>query len=207
MHRWIVLIPPAGGFSTDPEIWEMAEVHDPSSVTIPSTGVIQVQGPDNKVITLQMVARHYDDTVSFFVEHGAWEQWKFLNIGDPNLGGLTHPMHIHLTSFQALSRDRYDTSTYIPLIRGNPNTGGTAAPAAYIGPGILDPNEQGWKDTIRVGRGELVSVAGQFVGGNGRFVYHCHLLDHEDMGMMRPFNVRPAEVLKLMANGGGGHHG
>jgi o-aminophenol oxidase len=206
MHRWLVILPP-GGFSPDPELWEMTEVHDLSNVTIPSEGVIQVRGPDNEVITLKMVARHYDDTVSFFVEHGAWEQWKILNIGGPSLGGLAHPIHIHLIRFQALSRDLYDTSTFIPFVRGNPNTGGTAAPAAFIGPGILDPNEQGWKDTIRVGRGELVSVAGQFVGGNGRFVFHCHLLDHEDHGMMRPFNVRPAEVLKLMPHGGGDHHG
>jgi spore coat protein A len=206
VHRWLVTTPP-GPFSPHPELWEMAEVDDPSTVAIPSEGIIQVRGPDNKVITLKRVARNYDDAVSFFVEHGAWEQWRFLNLGNPNLGGQEHPMHIHLIGFQALNRDLYDSSTFIPYIRGNPNTGGTAAPVAFTGPGILAANEQGWKDTIRVGRGELVSVAGQFAGGNGRFVFHCHLLDHEDEGMMRPFNVRPAEVLTLMPHGGGGHHG
>ncbi len=201
VHRWLVITPP-GLFPPHPELWEMAEVEDPSPGTIlPIEGIIQVRGPDNKVITLKRVAKHYDDTVSFFVKHGAWEQWKFLNIGGPSLGGLAHPMHIHLIGFQALSRDLYNTNTFIP------NTGGTSAPVACTGPGILAPNEQGWKDTILVGRGEVVSVAGQFVGGNGRFVYHCHFLDHEDEGMMRPFNVMPAEVLKLMPHGGGGHHG
>lgn len=205
VHRWLVITPP-GPLSPHPELWEMAEVEDPSTVTIPSEGIIQVRELDNDVITLRRVARSYHDTVSFFVEHGAWEQWKFLNIGGPSLGGQEHPMHIHLIGFQALSRDLYDTSTFIPFVPGRPGAGGTATPVTFTGPGILDPNEQGWKDTIRVGRGEVVSVAGQFVGGNGRFVYHCHLLDHEDEGMMRPFNVMPAEVLTLM-HGGGGHHG
>lgn len=206
-HRWLVIAPP-GPLSPHPGLWEMAEVKDPSTVTIPSDGIIQVREPGHKEITLRRVASHYDHTVSFFVEHGAWEQWKFLNIGGPSLGGQAHPMHIHLIGFQALSRDLYDTSTFIPLVPGLPGAGGTAAPITFTGPGVLDPNEQGWKDTIRVGRGEVVSVAGQFVGGNGRFVYHCHFLDHEDEGMMRPFNVRPAEVLKLMPHASdGGHHG
>jgi FtsP/CotA-like multicopper oxidase with cupredoxin domain len=130
---------------------------------------------------------------------------KFVRIG------LQHPMHIHLERFQALSRDIYDITGF------NPIEGGTERPITFKKPGILAPNEQGWKDTIRVGAGgiqdpqttgEMVSIAARFSGGTGQFMYHCHLIGHEDEGMMRPFLVAPAEVMKLDPTmGGHGDHG
>jgi o-aminophenol oxidase len=188
-HRWIVSTPPG---RIHPEIWEMAQV-DPATVTIPSDGIIQIAmrvppEPHLRIVTLRRVAMKYGDAATFFVKHNGWEQWKFLNLGGP-----PHPMHIHLIRFQALSREIYKTDTFDPVI------GGTTAPIE-LDPnrtGILQPNEQGWKDTIRVGGGEVVSVAGQFSGGTGRFVYHCHILEHEDEEMMRPFLVMPEEVMAL----------
>jgi FtsP/CotA-like multicopper oxidase with cupredoxin domain len=59
----------------------------------------------------------------------------------------------------------------------------------------LQPNEKGWKDTFVVGAGELVSIAGRFSGGSGRYMYHCHILEHEDEGMMRTFVVMPEKVM------------
>jgi FtsP/CotA-like multicopper oxidase with cupredoxin domain len=187
-HRWIVLTPPVTGH---PELWEMEEVVDPTTVTIPGDGIIQVQLPSppypaDTVLTLRRVASRYDDAVNIHAHPGGWELWNFLNLGGP-----THPMHIHLIRFQALLRERFDTSAYDPAV------GGTATPVVPIAPGVLDPNERGWKDTIRVAGGELVSVAGQFLGGLGRFVYHCHILEHEDEGMMRPFVVMPEEAMAL----------
>lgn len=195
-HRWLVITPP-GLFPPHPELWEMVEV-DPATVSIPGDGIIQVRGPapDRTVTTLRRVARSYEDAATFMVRHGTWEQWKFLNLGGP-----PHPMHIHLIGFQALGRDLYHTEVFDPQI------GGTTAPATFTGAGPLAANEQGWKDTIRVGPGELVSVAGQFTGGTGRFVYHCHLLDHEDEGMMRPFVVMPDEVRRLRHGAQGSHGG
>ncbi|MFN2495440.1 MAG: multicopper oxidase family protein [Pseudonocardiaceae bacterium] len=195
VHRWLVT-PSPGIDPPHPELWEMEEVEDPASVTIPSDGVIQIQEPGREVLTLRRVARNYENETTFHVEHGAWEQWKFLNIA----GGPQHPMHIHLVGFQALSRDVYDTSTFDIVVRG------TSAPIGFSHPGTLDPNEHGWKDTIRVHPGEVVSVAAQFGGGTGRFVYHCHLLDHEDEGMMRPFLVMPTEVMALKPHLHDSHH-
>ncbi|MDT5011213.1 MAG: hypothetical protein QOH57_2830 [Mycobacterium sp.] len=42
-----------------------------------------------------------------------------------------------------------------------------------------------------------MSIAGQFAGGTGRYMYHCHILEHEDEGMMRTFVVMPEEVMAL----------
>ncbi|WP_127934725.1 multicopper oxidase domain-containing protein [Nonomuraea polychroma] len=81
---------------------------------------------------------------------------------------------------------------------------GTTTPIKFLRQGPLEGHEQGWKDVVRVQGVELATVAGQF-DRIGRYVYHCHILEHE-MHMMRPFVVMPPEVLKLHPPGGHGGH-
>jgi FtsP/CotA-like multicopper oxidase with cupredoxin domain len=54
------------------------------------------------------------------------------------------------------------------------------------------PLEKGWKDTTKINPGEMVSLKMRFDKFAGKFMYHCHILEHEDMEMMRPFVVKPA---------------
>lgn len=56
-----------------------------------------------------------------------------------------------------------------------------------------DPNEVGWKDTIRANPGEVTSLIVPFEDYTGNYVWHCHILEHEDNDMMRPLIVRPAK--------------
>ncbi|WP_219825400.1 multicopper oxidase family protein [Nonomuraea typhae] len=189
-HRWIV-IPPSATFTDQPNdlgMWEMAEV-DPATVTIPGAGIIQVEGPDGKVRTLKRVAGEYADRSDFVIGRGGWETWSFLA-----LARQPHPMHLHMVRFQALSRGVYDRSGWNEELRG------TTKPIRFLREGTLEGHEQGWKDVIRTQGTELVTVAGQF-DQLGRYVYHCHILEHE-MHMMRPFVVMPPEVLKLHPHGG-----
>jgi hypothetical protein len=58
----------------------------------------------------------------------------------------------------------------------------------------VDDNEAGWKDTVRVNPNEIVTIGMVFKGFTGRFMYHCHILEHEDMDMMRPMVVVPSMV-------------
>lgn len=67
------------------------------------------------------------------------------------------------------------------------------------------------KDTWTMNAGEWLSVAGHFEGASGSFMYHCHILDHEDHTMMRPFTVLPRDIMTFHAGHGssghdGGHH-
>lgn len=143
------------------------------------------------------VASRFEDGVTFLVAAGSTEMWKFLNLTQD-----THSVHLHLVQFQITRRDVYDTSGF------SPSTGGTTAPIAFQRPGHIDDNEAGRKDTIRVNPHEQISIAARFDGGTGRFVYHCHLLEHEDNDMMRPYLVLPPDVLALMSGTGiGGHSG
>jgi spore coat protein A len=61
-----------------------------------------------------------------------------------------------------------------------------------------DVNEAGWKDTVRVNPGEMVVIAARFDGFTGRYMYHCHILEHEDHDMMRPFVVVPEQAMNVM---------
>jgi spore coat protein A len=54
-----------------------------------------------------------------------------------------------------------------------------------------EPFEAGWKDTVRTDPGAITRILVPFDGYQGRYVWHCHILEHEDNEMMRPFEVLP----------------
>ncbi|RLL52223.1 hypothetical protein D8Y20_07400 [Mariprofundus sp. EBB-1] len=90
----------------------------------------------------------------------------------------------------------------ILALTGNLKTGyhmrtGDAVNIGSAGNGMED-NEICFKDTVRVNPGEIVEVDATFDGYCGRYVYHCHLLEHEDHDMMRQFVVTRDDVM---------HHG
>ncbi|WP_330157160.1 multicopper oxidase family protein [Nocardiopsis tropica] len=152
----------------------------------PAGDHIRIRDHSGRLRTYRKAASTFMDTINFVVPLDGWEMWSFLNLGGP-----MHPMHIHLTRFQALRRDTYDVSGFDRVSET------TRHPLAFAGAGVVNPDEEGWKDVIRVGPGTMVSVMGRFTGGTGRYMYHCHLLEHEDMGMMRPFNVAPPEIARF----------
>ncbi|MGW3494431.1 O-aminophenol oxidase PhsA [Streptomyces sp. NPDC001020] len=199
-HRLIVLTPPATkGAGGHPQIWEMTEVADARGLHLPADGIIQLTGPDGKTKTYRRTARTFNDALGFTLAEGSYEQWSFLN-----LAPIVHPMHIHLADFQLLGRDAYNVTGFDPAV------GGTRAPITFDPdtPIPLAPNEQGYKDVFRVPGGQVLRVMGRFDGAYGRFMYHCHLLEHEDMGMMRPFVVMPREAMKFSHEAAhGGHDG
>ncbi|MFD5093993.1 multicopper oxidase family protein [Amycolatopsis thailandensis] len=195
-RRLVVLTPP--GSPGDPEMWEMTEV-DPAEVTIPGDGIVQLRGADGKLRTYRRMSAGYQDATMYTVPRDAWEEWSFLNLGGP-----PHPMHIHLVRFQAFRRELFDARGFDVRIRG------TKTPLTFLSQPELEAHETGWKDVIRVasgqdGKAELVTVAGRFGHATGRYVYHCHLLEHEH-AMMRPFVVTPPEVLALVSGLDEGHH-
>ncbi|MGX1133998.1 FtsP/CotA-like multicopper oxidase with cupredoxin domain [Streptomyces glaucescens] len=198
-HRLIVLTPPATkGAGGHPEMWEMAEVENPGGIQVPTDGIIQITGPDGRTRTYRRMARTFNDALNYTIAEGSHEQWSFLN-----LAPIVHPMHIHLADFQLLGRDAYDVSGFDPAV------GGTRTPIRYDADTEipLAPNERGHKDVFRVPGNQTLRVMGRFDGAYGRFMYHCHLLEHEDMGMMRPFVVMPPEALKFDHGGAHGGHG
>ncbi|HTA92279.1 MAG TPA: multicopper oxidase domain-containing protein, partial [Polyangiaceae bacterium] len=93
----------------------------------------------------------------------------------------SHPIHLHLVRFQILDRQQFDVDDY--LTRGKLTLLGKPVPP--------DSNEAGWKDTVRADPGLMTRIIISFEGFVGRYVWHCHLLEHAANEMMRPFEVLP----------------
>jgi spore coat protein A len=106
------------------------------------------------------------------------EIWSIVNPTDDS-----HPIHLHLVRFQLLDRRAYDPLTYR-------RTGEFRFIGGPIGP---EPAESGWKDTIRAHSRMVTRFIVRFSGFTGRYVWHCHILEHEDNEMMRPYEVIAAK--------------
>ena len=105
----------------------------------------------------------WTDATTEIVRQGDIEIWEFVN-----RTGMEHPMHVHMEAFQVLNRtDRF----------GNPVP--------------LEAHELGWEDTVAVGPHETVSIMVKYEQFTGKFVWHCHILEHEDLEMMRIFEIVP----------------
>ena len=100
------------------------------------------------------------DRIDDNVTLGDIEVWEITTTGTMMMGSPGHPFHIHGTQFQILSRDG-------------------VAPEA---------SEQGWKDTVFVRANESVRIIVRF-NYEGVFMYHCHILEHEEAGMMGQLEV------------------
>jgi spore coat protein A len=109
-----------------------------------------------------------------------------------NATGDAHPVHQHLVAFQIINRESF-TSDFDtkPQLQHN----GTYGEGGIISNIVLgddarlpEPNERGWKDTAIMLPGEVTRVIAKY-DLEGRYVWHCHILSHEDHEMMRPFHV------------------
>jgi len=186
-------------YLTFPRMWELREITDPAELPtqLPAEGVIQLTDPaTGQVRSFRRVASLFDDTTTFFIDHKRWAVWNLVHLGGP-----AHPIHIHMSQFQMLTRRAFENVTPFDIA-----VGGTNQPLATPVEGLsIEKYEEGWKDVFRVQPGEWVTVAGEFAGATGEFMYHCHILDHEDEGMMRPFVVHPSEVARFHVHPGGDH--
>ena len=107
-----------------------------------------------------------------------------------NQGLAVHPIHIHQIQFQILDRIPFDTDAF--NLTGQLHFTGEPEPAL--------PNERGWKDTVQALPGFVTRIIMRFGPYTGRYVYHCHILEHEDYDMMRPFDVIPRRCVPVENN-------
>lgn len=102
------------------------------------------------------------------------EIWSFANTTAD-----IHPIHLHLVRFQVLDRRSFDADEY--LLSGKLNYVGVATPPPAV--------DRGWKDTVQTYPETVTRIIVKFEGYTGRYVWHCHLLEHAANEMMRPFEV------------------
>lgn len=109
---------------------------------------------------------------------GDTEVWEFYNFTAD-----AHPMHIHEVVFEVVNRQALVVNA----------EGETAPPVQFAGdPRPPEAWETGFKDTVIAYPGEVTRIKAKF-GTPGQFVWHCHIVEHEDNEMMRPYRIGPPD--------------
>lgn len=131
----------------------------------------------------------WDSPITENPMQNALEEWQIINF-TPD----AHPIHLHLVNFQIVSRQKFNKSRYIP---GNP------AALQLIGqPKFPSADESGWKDTAVMYPGEVTRIRAR-CDHEGLYLWHCHILSHEDHEMMRPFYVGTMPSTLISQNNSG----
>ncbi len=147
---------------------------DPADEVVTRDFVLsQRSDAQGKALAMLINNKGYDDPATVFPKLGSVEKWRFINTTDDS-----HPMHVHLVQFRIVERQGFDFGAFL---RGKLEFVGQPRPPA--------PGEAGWKDTAIVNPQEVLTILIRFEGYEGKYVYHCHVAEHEDNDMMRPFIV------------------
>jgi spore coat protein A len=178
-----------------PNMLTMGELAEASDDDGPDAPVITVVDQNDKAVArLRTVASHFEDATTFFPMLGGWEVWQLINLSSDTL-----PIHLHLEPFHVLGAARSRSPS--------PTTGSATAPRPRpcAWPATLTTSSTtSWtatkraQDTVRVNPNEIVELAVRFQTYSGRYIHHCHILEHEDRDMMRPIVIMPAELMPFM---------
>jgi FtsP/CotA-like multicopper oxidase with cupredoxin domain len=122
-------------------------------------------------------SRKWADNVSENPEVGNTEVWEF-----HNMTADAHPIHVHEVFLQVVDRQSILFDEDAQTVQVDP--GSTPRP-----PEIW---ERGWKDTVIAYPGEVTRVRMRFETA-GQYVWHCHIVEHEDNEMMRPYRIGPEQ--------------
>ena len=125
---------------------------------------------------------------------GSTEDWRLVNTTEDS-----HPIHLHLIQFQVMDRTPFDRDGYKAALEAaraaNPNAANPDPRPFFTGAPIApDANERGWKDTVRANPLQVTRIRARWtlpagVSAPQRYVFHCHILEHEDNSMMRPLEL------------------
>jgi len=169
--------------------------------------LVEILDPDDAPLEDLLNNRRFGsgDFAAAPVGRDTLEVWELVNTT-----GDAHPIHLHFVQFQVLDRQPFDVAGYLTATYGpgplEPGTGPYPPPPVtrFLRGGARPPaaNEAGWKDTVVAMPGEvtriLVPFGARAAGGaplaigssfTGTYVWHCHILEHEDNDMMQRYTI------------------
>ncbi|WP_240646082.1 multicopper oxidase family protein [Georgenia sp. SYP-B2076] len=150
----------------------LAEVMSAVAPDAPVEAVLGTVAEDGRVVPLG-----WDEPVTEDPAVGVVETWELYNTTED-----AHPVHIHEVGFEILDRQAVVVD----------EAAGTVAPAPGSAPRPPEPGETARKDTVVAFPGEVTRLRMRFERP-GRFVWHCHILEHEDNEMMRAYQIGPRQ--------------
>lgn len=134
----------------------------------------EFDGDNGEAMVMLLNRKHWAEPVTEQVKLGSTEIWSFINLTQD-----VHPMHLHMVRFQILDRRPFSVDDYL-ADESVHYTGEVVPPPAH---------ELGWKDVVQCPPETVTRIIVPFQGYAGRYLYHCHILEHEANDMMRPYDV------------------
>jgi spore coat protein A, manganese oxidase len=167
----------------------MSAVHDGPAEAVLGT----IDGDPNDGPAMWTTQAWMDD-VTEAVEVGATEVWEIYNVTAD-----AHPIHLHEVAFEVVGRQA------ITIVGGDMGMGTVELDPSLPARGP-EPWETGVKDTVIAYPGEVTRIKARF-STPGQYVWHCHIVEHEDNEMMRPMRVGPMQDGQPTPHGGHSGHG
>jgi len=149
-------------------------IPEASAIRTRELALVEIDDPVARPVRMLLNNSRWSDPITENPVLNSVEIWNLVNTSDDS-----HPIHLHLVRFQVLDRRNFERFTY--QSRGVLQFTGPLTPP--------EPNEMGWKDTVQAHAGMVTRIIARFEGYVGRYVWHCHILEHEDNEMMRPYEV------------------
>jgi FtsP/CotA-like multicopper oxidase with cupredoxin domain len=143
----------------------------------PAEALLGIVAGDPNTGTGTWTAKKWEDAVTEKPAVGDTEVWEFYNATED-----AHPMHIHEVAFQVVNRQDIVVNEATKTVQVAPGSSPTP-PEAW---------ENGWKDTVIAYPGQVTRLRLRFTNP-GQFVWHCHIVEHEDNEMMRPYRIGPVQ--------------
>ncbi|XP_010258861.1 PREDICTED: multicopper oxidase LPR1-like isoform X2 [Nelumbo nucifera] len=154
--------------------------------------------PSGSTTHLYINGKRYEDPVTETAKSGSTEIWEVINLTADN-----HPLHVHLATFQAIKIQQLSNQAQFTSCMTQNNDAVACNVASYLTGPLIDipATEKTWKNTVKIPPGTQTTVVVKFnlVDTNSPFpfdattqpgyVYHCHILDHEDNAMIRPLQL------------------
>jgi spore coat protein A len=153
----------------------VARLREDSAVKTRRLQLMEVMAGDGQPHRALLDGKRFMDPISEDPQNGSIEIWEFVN-----MTADAHPIHLHAVHFQLLDRRPFAIRT----------EGGKSEIVWTAKPIEAPPHERGWKDTILCPPRQTTRIIIPFSGEPGKFVWHCHMLEHEDNEMMRPYLLR-----------------
>ena len=181
------------GLSTSLRTFQTAPLPPVSTARAPVRKILMYEGTNSfgrlqtMLGTLDEGTLVYSDPITERPRAGRSEVWEF-----HNATADAHPIHMHLVDFRIVSRQDFAVTT-VDKTNSDGSTGATVVgdPQLLGSAQATPPYEAGKKDTVVAYPGQVTRVLVNFSRA-GEYVYHCHILSHEDHEMMRRYEVVPS---------------
>lgn len=155
----------------------IARIPEPSAARTQLMTLNEFDNDTGMAMVMLLNRKHWADPVTEIMKLGETEIWSLANLTQD-----THPIHLHMVRFQVLDRRAFSIDDYLSS---------NALPLRYTGPATPpEPHEMGWKDVVQCPPGTVTRIIVPFEPYAGRYLWHCHILEHEANDMMRPYEIR-----------------